>query len=278
MNSREWRDYFRQNRQDQIPVGWDEPVDVAAGARPALTRSLARFQLGESSEGRWLRRRVRQTGDAEYAEAIALFIGEEQKHAQLLARALERLGAARLRRHWSDSLFRLCRHLPGFYGEISVLLMAEIVSLKYYSAVWNGTADAALRRVCEQILHDEKFHVRFHCEYLHRRWGRRRFIAPVLTAMFARASAFVAWDHREALWVLGSSPEDFLEDSWANFAAARHAIVTGEPFVWSRTAQRVESPAVPPVRPRPSWAEAVAVVRRVMRLTRRALATTLKTS
>src|SRR5207244_8069900 len=102
------------------------------------------------------------------------------------------------------------------------------------------------------------------CEYLHRRlacWPR--VAATVLTAMFAGASAVVAWDHREALAALGSSPEDFLEVSWNNFAAARQAIVTGEAFVWSRTTQQVESPAVLPASARASWADAMRLARAV---------------
>lgn len=255
MNSQEWLAYFEQNRLDRLPVAWDEPVGSAPAAVPA---SIARFQLGESSDGRRLRRLAWQTGDEAYAAAIELFIAEEQTHARLLGQVLARLAAPRLKRHWSDWLFRRCRHLLGFYAEIAVLLMAEIVALKYYSALWSGTTDAALQKVCEQILHDEKFHVRFHCEYLHRRYmGTPRVTAAVLTAMFAGASAVVAWDHREALGAMGSSSEDFLDVSWRNFAAARQAIVTGEAFAWSRATQQVEAPVPPPARLRTSWAEAL---------------------
>jgi hypothetical protein len=268
MNSQEWLAYFEQNRRDRLPIAWDEPV----GPAPAVARkSLARFQLGETSDGRRLRRLARQTGDAQYAAAIELFISEEQEHARLLGRVLDRLGAPRLKRHWSDWLFRRCRHLLGFYEEIAVLLMAEIVALKYYSVVWNGTTDAALQRVCEQILHDEKFHVRFHCEYLHRRLRRfPRAASAVLTAMFGCASTVVAWDHRAALAQWGSSAESFLDESWRNFAAVRQAIVTGESFVWSRATQQVESPAVPPAPLRTTWAEAFVFVRTAAQCGRRA--------
>ncbi len=253
----EWLAYFRQNRLDRMPVAWDVPVDVPVPVRGAVAKSLARFQLGESSDGRRLWRLAGRTGDDAYAQAIELFIGEEQEHARLLGCVLDRLEAPRLRRHWSDWLFRRCRHTLGLYEEIAVLLMAEIVALKYYSVVWNGTGDTAIQRVCEQVLHDEKFHVRFHCEHLHRRITRMpAAVAVGLTAMFAGASALVAWDHRDALVALGSSPEDFLADSWENFAAARQAIVTGQPFVWSRTLPRVESPALPARRRTMQWMEA----------------------
>jgi hypothetical protein len=206
------------------------------------------------------------TRDYDYQEAIGLFIGEEQKHARLLAEVLSRMQASLLRRHWSDWVFRRCRHLLGFYQEISVLLMAEIVALKYYSVVRSGAENGVIGKVCARILYDEKFHVRFHCEYLH--WALvhrpnwfRRICWFALTVMFAGACAVVAWDHRRALHALGASSEEFLSESWLNFAAARQSIFTGEAFVWSATAASVESPqpgAQASVQPHaPSWVAAI---------------------
>jgi hypothetical protein len=270
MNSTEWLTYFQQNKLDRVPISWHDGVHVCRHVRAPLARSLARFQLGESSDGTRLREAARRlairTGDHEYAQAIELFIGEEQEHARLLAETLGRMRAPLVKRHWSDWLFRRCRHLLGFYEEISVLLMAEIVALKYYGVVRCGTEDAVIEKMCDQILYDEKFHVRFHCDYLHctlvqRPIWFRRVCWCVLTGMFAGASVVVAWDHRRAFTVLGSSSEEFLRESWLNFAAARQSIFTGEAFVWSATAGAVESPlkeAVAPAQPHASsWVAAV---------------------
>ena len=270
MNSTEWLAYFRQNKLDRLPIAWPEGVCVRRHLRGPLARSLARFQLGESSDGARLRaaalRLTERSGDCDYAEAIGLFISEEQEHARLLAEALCRMRAPLLRRHWSDWLFRRCRHLLGFYQEISVLLMAEIVALKYYSVVRSGAADGVLEKMCDQILHDEKFHVRFHCEYLYRALAMRpgwfrRLGWCALTGMFASASAVVAWDHRCAFAALRSSSEEFLRESWLNFAAARHSIVTGEAFVWNASVGAVESPrelqAAPATPQASSWIAAV---------------------
>ena len=270
MNSGEWLAYFGQNKLDRVPISWHDGVHVCRHARSPLARSLARFQLGESSDGTRLRaaaqRLARKTGDRAYAEAITWFIAEEQEHARLLAEVLGRLGPPLIKRHWSDWVFRRCRHLLGFYEEISVLLMAEIVALKYYSVVRCGADDGVIAKMCDQILYDEKFHVRFHCEYLYRAlehrppWFRRTLWCA-LTWMFAGASVVVAWDHRRAFAVLGSSSEEFLRESWLNFAAARQAIFAGEPFVWSATTGVVESPlekVVAPAQPQaPSWVAAV---------------------
>jgi hypothetical protein len=270
MDSSEWLKYFRQNTLDRVPISWHDGVRVCRHVRGPLARSLARFQLGESSDGARLRAAARRlanhTGDRDYAEAIGLFIGEEQEHARLLAEVLSRMHAPLLSRHWSDWLFRRCRHLLGFYQEISVLLMAEIVALKYYSIVRCGADDGVIEKVCDQILYDEKFHVRFHCEYLHRALAKRsnwfcRCCWCGLTEMFACASAVVACDHRRAFAMLGSSSEEFLRESWLNFAAARRSIFTGEAFVWSATTGAIESPVEPAVsraQPRaPSWVAAV---------------------
>jgi len=239
MNSNDWLAYFRQNRLDRRGISWHEGILLEPAVRGPLARSLARFQLGESSDGSHLlaaaQRLSCKTGDPGYSHAIELFIAEEQEHSRLLARVLQLMNAPLLQRHWTDWLFRRCRHLLGLHQEISVLLMAEIIALKYYGAVRNECRAPVLEIVCEQILADEKFHVRFHCERLHDAVARqsqpvRAACWLVLSAMFAAAATVVAWDHRRAFGALGSSVTDFLRDSWVNFFAARAAIFSGVPF------------------------------------------------
>lgn len=239
MNSSDWLAYFRQNQLDRRGIAWHEGISLDPRLRAPLVRSLARFQLGESSDGARLKARARQlahkVGDHAFADAIELFIAEKQEHSRLLASVLQQLNAPLLRHHWTDSLFRRCRHLLGFYEEISVLFMAEIIALKYYGAVREGCRAPVLEIVCEQILADEKFHVRFHCERFHETIARRVWPVRVLwwlvaSAMFGAATAVVAWDHRHAFRALGGSATEFLRDSWANFRAAREAIFSGVPF------------------------------------------------
>jgi hypothetical protein len=182
MTSREWRDYFWRNQRGRFMIPWEGPTGLPVAGRAAILRSLACFQLGESSDGRHPRRLAWRTGDALYAEAIELFIAEEQEHARSLGKILDRFEASRLHRHWSHWLFRHCPHMLGFRAEIVVLLMAEIAGMKYYGVVREGIEDAAVRRVCDQFLHDEEFHVRFHCEYSHR-WLAGR----------SRATRWLAW-------------------------------------------------------------------------------------
>jgi hypothetical protein len=239
MNSSDWLAYFRQNQLDRRGVAWHEGIRLDPCLRNPLARSLARFQLGETSDGAALNARARrlaeETGDYAYANAVELFIAEKQEHSRLLANVLQQLNAPLLRHHWTDWLFRRSRHLLGYHEEIAVLLMAEIIALKYYGAIREGCGAPVLEIVCEQILADEKFHVRFHCERFHETLARRAL--PIraawwlaLTAMFVAASAVVAWDHRQAFRALGGSATEFLRESWANFRAAREAIFSGVPF------------------------------------------------
>lgn len=257
MNSSDWLAYFRQNQLDRRGVAWHEGISLEPRLRAPLARSLARFQLGESSDGARLkaraRRLARDTGDQAYADAIDLFIAEEQEHSRLLANVLHQLHAPLLRYHWTDSLFRRCRHLLGFYEEISVLLMAEIIALRYYGEIREGCRAPVLEIVCEQILADEKFHVRFHCERFHQTITRRFWLARagwwlVLSAMFVAASAVVAWDHRHVFRALGGSSAEFLRDSWANFRAAREAVFCGVPFSRGAAEQIPVAPVPAPPR------------------------------
>jgi hypothetical protein len=189
-----------------------------------------------------------RTGDRFYPRTIALFIAEEQEHSRLLAKVLQQMRAPLLPRHCTDSLFRRCRHLLGFYEEIAVLLMAEIIALKYYGVIRQRCGAPVLEIVCEQILADEKFHIRFHCERLYqaitpRCWSIRAGCWAMFSGMFAGASTVVAWDHRRAFAALGSSAAEFLRDSWLNFFAARKAIFDGTPFARDAADQ---IPATPP--------------------------------
>jgi len=254
MNSSDWLAYFRQNQRDRRGICWHEGIQLDPHLRAPLARSLARFQLGEGSDGAHLKARARdfagRTGDDAYADAIELFIAEKQEHSRLLASVLHQLNAPLLRHHWTDSLFRWYRHLLGLYEEVAVLLIAEIIALKYYGVVREGCRAPVLEVVCQQILADEKFHVRFHCEHFHgtisqRVWLVRALWWLALSAMFAAASTVVAWDHRAAFRALGFSSAEFLRDSWANFRAAREAIFIGNPFARGAAEQM-------PVHPLPS--------------------------
>src|SRR5712692_1985230 len=93
-SSEQWRAYFADNCQGSNLFRCETEVRLDRNERRAVIKSLQAFQLGESSEGLHLYRCAAQyadnSGDAQYLEAIKLFIREEQRHAQYLARFMER--------------------------------------------------------------------------------------------------------------------------------------------------------------------------------------------
>src|SRR5438552_16393248 len=120
---KDWLDYFEYNRRHRRKIPWERTIELAAGARAPLIRSLQRFQVGESGEGTHLRKQAAKTGNPAYQAAIELFIKEEQEHARLMAGILRKLDAPLLQRHWSDACFILLRRLFGLHYELLVLLI-----------------------------------------------------------------------------------------------------------------------------------------------------------
>src|SRR5437899_8135760 len=99
---KKWLNYFEHNRAHRRVVPWDRDVQVPSHMRRALIRSLQKFQIGESGEGRHLRNKAAAVGDPTYDAAIDLFIKEEQEHARLMAGILKKLKAPLLCADWSD--------------------------------------------------------------------------------------------------------------------------------------------------------------------------------
>lgn len=213
----DWIDHFRQNARRRITIDWSAGIDVPAEIRPALVRSIQRFQVGESGEGRHLRAHAAATGDAVYAEAIRLFLSEEHVHASYLRRILDLLGEPTIAAHWTDALFIAGRRLLGLRLEITTLLAAEMVAMYYYRMIRDGVADPTIRRVCAQVLRDEAAHVAFHADTLARDIARRS--APMRTMMrlalrsiHTCAVFVVALDHRDLINALGVRPGAFLRE------------------------------------------------------------------
>ena len=216
-SSRVWRDYFQHNSEARLELETGEPVTVDHRGQPALIASLQRFQIGESGEGAHLIAGADRTGDADYAQAIRLFIAEEQDHARRLAHVVTRLGGTLLASHWSDRVFVFLRRMMGLRTELMVLLIAELIARRYYRALYDGTDDADTRLMCRQIMHDELGHVRFHCDYLYHAFGAtpgwsRTVIHFCWTAAFRATCLVVMFDHRRALRACNVPLESFWHD------------------------------------------------------------------
>jgi len=180
-----WLNYFEHNRCHRHAIPWERNIQLEPHLLVPLIRSLRKFQVGESGDGKHLRAQAAKTGDETYQQAIALFIREEQYHARLMARILERFATPLLERHWTDGCFIFLRRLFGLNHELLVLLMPEMIAKKYFRALRDATTDPLLRAVFAQILHDEEGHVAFHVDYLQ--------VAFASLPLYARAALRVVW-------------------------------------------------------------------------------------
>jgi len=165
-----WESWFRRSLESPPEIPWDSGVTLTEAERKTIRSSVQEFQLGERSEGRHLRQAARnyaqRSGDAAYANAVELFIREEQHHAALLGRFMDCECIPRIRQTWVDSVFRWLRRFAGLETSLCVLLTAEVIAKVYYRALSAATASPVLQAICDRILEDEAAHVEFQSERL----------------------------------------------------------------------------------------------------------------
>ncbi len=220
--SRAWLAYFEQRLLVPCRVPWERGARLTPAEREAIAESIATFQRGESSEGRGLyARAVRHATlyeDPDYVEAVALFIGEEQRHARDLGRYMGLAGIPRRGRAASDAVFRALRRRFGLEGEIAVLLTAEMLAESYYAALRDATGCPVLRALCERILEDERAHVAFQAERLEilrrgRSRARNALALAAQRALYLGAALVVAVGHRAVLRRGGRRAARFARDA-----------------------------------------------------------------
>lgn len=212
-----WVSYFERNRENRRTIPWERGINVPEGVREPLIASLQVFQIGESGEGTHMKRCAAASGDAEYAQAVHLFIAEEQAHSAWMARALELLGAPLLRRHWSDVGFILLRRLMGLTCEVMVLLTAEVIGRNYFRAVHRGIDDDVLRTMLAQMISDEEAHIAFQVDRLRKSFAAMpRFMTPALRlawwTLYHGAFVVVLRGHGSLLRAVNVSPGQFLRE------------------------------------------------------------------
>jgi hypothetical protein len=249
----DWQAYFALNRARGTAIPWERGVRVAPALHDPLVRTLQRFQVGESGYGRHLRRAAQATREAAYVAALDLFIAEEQKHAGILARLLDGLGAGLLQRHWSDGWFIGLRHLGGLYGELLVLMVAEIIGEQVYRLVHAHGGDAVLRRAMAEMLADEAGHVAFHCDTLRDGLGSqpawvRGMIHAGWRLFFQAVCLVVILDHHGFLAAVGVAPGTFWQACLTRFDGAAALIFPSA----------AETPPHEAADAAPAWAERTA--------------------
>jgi hypothetical protein len=206
--SAEWLDYFRANAENLLDIPWGDGAGVTPEELAAIASSVREFQLGESSDGRRglaiARAYAGRCGDHLYPDAVAALFSEEHRHAAALGRFLELAGEPLLAHSWGDIVFRQLRRAFNLELLIAVLLTVELIAKVYYRALHDATRSPLLRRICAQILRDEKPHVQFHFERfaLMRRFRPRWLITVChgLQRFLFAGTCFVVWrNHRRAL-------------------------------------------------------------------------------
>ncbi len=211
-----WVEHFEAHTQQRSEQG-DPPWAIAAHLDRSVVRSLQRFQIGEEGDGARLLAKAASAGDPSYLAAARLFVAEEREHARLLKLLLASAGQPTLTSHWSDNVFMAVRRALGLQLELMTLMLAEVVALRYYRAVRDGTDDALLTEVGRRILADEERHVPFHCQRLrlgfqHLPRVGKRAAAGAWWILLLGAVTVVALDHGPALHRLGVGRVRFILD------------------------------------------------------------------
>lgn len=225
----EWTRRFRVERERRADEG-DPPWDKGASLDTVVWASVQRFQVGEDGDGAHLIGKADAAGDGDYAEAVRLFVAEEQNHARLLGRLLAAGDMPTIAGHWSDSAFVWLRRLLDLRTELLILMLAEVVALRYYRALRDGSGDALTSEVAARILADEQRHVPFHCERLHASLGElpRPLRRPVMAGwrlLLLGAGLVVVVDHGSALRRLGVRRLRFVADVMRSSGAVVAAIL-----------------------------------------------------
>lgn len=202
-----WQKFFAKRKDRPMP-SLQEGGEAVQLPR-SVARSLAIFQLGESGGGTIIEQ-ARHSRlphvDKHYADAMALFVKEENRHANVLAVCVRILGGELIRKNWTAGLFVFSRRLMGLRLKVIVLLAAEVVGICYYHLLSSRMPPCQVKDWLAELVTDEKSHLYFHCRFLKSqtptRWRQRLFVSVWRCTMFA-AAITVMIDHRAAIRDIG---------------------------------------------------------------------------
>jgi hypothetical protein len=140
---------------------------------------------------------------------MGLFVAEEHRHAELLACCVRALRGELIRKNWTARLFVFGRRLIGLRLKVMVLLAAEVVGICYYHLLSVHLPKSGMKSLLQQIVEDEKAHLKFHCCFLQtqtRNDTQRAIFTIAWRALMLAAAVVVLVDHRKALRDLGIPP------------------------------------------------------------------------
>jgi hypothetical protein len=224
-----WKNYFESNRSHFSDVDWSTEEQLSKQERMIITSSIQQFQKGENSEGKHFFALAKTFPDPLYLDCIKLFIAEEQTHALVLGKFMEKNNIEKIRRHWIDGCFRSLRKLSGLENSVTVLVTAEIIAKVYYTGLMSCTNSKLLRRLCLQILKDEDQHIIFQCRALSCFYSRKnlmmKFFARGLHLGLMVGTAFIVWIyHRRVLKTGGYNFNRFFTETISIFFEAEEIV------------------------------------------------------
>ena len=199
----QWKQFFESRKDRGLPAL--DASEQYALLPPSLAKSLAIFQLGESGGGTIVeqsRHSPIKGIDRHYSDAIALFVEEEHRHAELLAICVRNLGGTLIHSNWTAKLFVYFRRLIGLRLKILVLLAAEVVGICYYHLLATRLPRTRLQTLLSEIVEDERAHLHFHCDFLRSQTTtatRRAIFVLVWRVTMHAAAVVVLIDHRHVL-------------------------------------------------------------------------------
>ncbi len=235
-SSLQWLAYFKENKSSYPTIVIPDTVKVSQSLREPLIHSLQRFQIGETGEGKHLKKFATKMNDPVYEQCIDMFIKEEQHHARILAQMIASLDGTLLSWHWSDLIFIGLRRLLHLKTEIFVLLIAEVIGKCFYRTCSAQLEDALLSDAFSLIVLDELGHLEFHCGFLRSQFEKsplfvRKFVLFCWSILFYCACFVFIADHKKALIALNVPPRQFLKDLSTSFRICSQRSLLLEPEV-----------------------------------------------
>lgn len=212
-----WIDHFARNSHDRPEPDWAAPVyEFDAETKALLLESLQQFQLGDGGGPAYLIGRDLERYFARHPgmkRLIDLWFKEEERHSQLLGKAVARLGGKPITQHWSFSVFCWVRKCFGVRFELYALLLTEITSNNYYKLLRKHARDPALVAMAELIIRDETGHISFHRDRmalkLENYYRLGNFWALTLYLLALAAGSMLWLNHRRPLVRLGATTLEF---------------------------------------------------------------------
>lgn len=228
-----WVQHFESNLKEQR-INWSQEPQITNDEKKKIVRSLQAWQLGETSEGKNLRRAAekyaQKKNDLAYLEAIDLFIKEEQKHGENLGKYLDKIGEKRLKKDLGDTLFRKVRYFATNIEiwTITVIIVESFAQI-YYKAIADATNCSLLKEICTDILKDEAHHIKFQYERLYQILKHRGSFWKTITFIIYHLMFYVillaVWvGHRKSFKAGGLSYKSYSEKAKRKFRFIQHKI------------------------------------------------------